>query len=180
MPDLWFPGYIAFESVNKAAHYIRIKDKELVLDRYDGTTDFKEECSFFVKTRKLSGECITLHNVCAIHGGGGGAAHWGCSVHWGISLSTRGRYHEYTGGVQYTGGYHEYTGGYYDECGRYHEYSWGVHREDTISTFEDTMMNVGDIMSTSGMFSTLGFPCKFNCFPNDIPPHLSLYHPVLS
>ena len=52
-------------------------------------------------------------------------------------------YHEYSGGVQYTGGYHEYTGG--------------------------TMTSVGDIMGTHrGIFSALGFPYKFNCFPNDI------------
>ena len=29
-------------------------------------------------------------------------------------------YHEYTGGVQYTGGYHEYTNGYHDKCGGSH------------------------------------------------------------
>ena len=66
----------------------------------------------------------------------------GYSVHWGISFST-------PGGVQHTRGYHEYSGGV-QYSGRI---SW-VHR---------------------GMFSTLGFPYKFNCFPNDLPLHLSWY-----
>ena len=39
-------------------------------------------------------------------------------------------------------------GGYRDECGGYHE-------------------------STGEMFSTLGVPYNFSCFPNDLPPHLS-------
>ena len=42
-----------------------------------------------------------------------------------------------------------------------------------MSTLGDTMMSVGDIMSTPGMFSTLGFPYKFSRFPNDLSPHLS-------
>ena len=42
-----------------------------------------------------------------------------------------------------------------------------------FSTVGDTMMSVGDIMSTVGVFSTLGFPYKFNYFPNYLPPHLS-------
>ena len=47
---------------------------------------------------------------------------------------------------------------------------------DTMSTLGDKMMSVGDIMSI-WMFSTLGFPYKFSCFPNDLnaPPHLSLF-----
>ena len=31
-------------------------------------------------------------------------------------MSTVRGYHEYTGSVQYTGGYHEYTRGYHDKC----------------------------------------------------------------
>ena len=31
-----------------------------------------------------------------------------------------------------------------------------------------------------GIFSALGFPYKFSCFPNDLPPHLSWYPPVYS
>ena len=42
-----------------------------------------------------------------------------------------------------------------------------------MSTLGDTMMSVGDIMSTPGVFSTLGFPNKFNCFLNDVPSHFS-------
>ena len=44
-----------------------------------------------------------------------------------------------------------------------------------MSKLEDTMMSVGDIMSTLGMFSTLGFPYKFDCFPNDLP---HIYHDI--
>ena len=66
-----------------------------------------------------------------------------------------------SGDVQYIGGYHEYiegwlvhqrdimmhVGGYYDACGVYQEYIRGC--------WGDTMSTAGDIMSTSGMFSTL-------------------------
>ena len=44
---------------------------------------------------------------------------------------------------------------------------------DIMSTVGDIMSTVGDIMSTLGMFSTPGFPYKFNCFPSNLPPHLS-------
>ena len=76
-------------------------------------------------------------------------------VPWGAILSTvgdvqyhggyhdaRGGYHEYRGGVQYRGGCHplkfEYRGGYHDTCGGYHD-------------------TCGDIMSTLGVFSTMGY-----------------------
>ena len=54
----------------------------------------------------------------------------------------RGGYLEYRGGVQYHGGYHEY-------CGGYLEYRGGC-------SVGDIMMHVGDIMSTVGVFSTMG------------------------
>ena len=68
---------------------------------------------------------------------------------------------------------------YHNELGEYHEYTGGVF--STLEGYHDecacggygTMMSMGDIMSTPGMFNTLGFPYKFNCFPNDLPPHLS-------
>ncbi|XP_065061984.1 uncharacterized protein LOC135688867 isoform X2 [Rhopilema esculentum] len=44
--NLWFPEFVSFESVQKSAHYLRMKDGRLILDHYDGTTDFKEEASF--------------------------------------------------------------------------------------------------------------------------------------
>ena len=47
-------------------------------------------------------------------------------------------------------GYHEHSRGYYDERGRIS----CVHRR---------------------MFSTLGFPCKFNCFPMTFP---HIYHDI--
>ena len=57
--------------------------------------------------------------------------------------------------------------GYHDECEGYHEYSGSVQY---TGGYHD---ECGDIMSTRGMFGTLGFPYKFNCFPNDLLPHLS-------
>ena len=64
--------------------------------------------------------------------------------------STVGGYHEYRGGyLEYRGGV-QYRGGNHDKCGGYLEYR-GV-----FST-------VGDIMSTVGVFSTVGgyHPLKF-------------------
>ena len=52
-------------------------------------------------------------------------------------MSTVGGYLEYRGGVQYRGGYH-------DKCGGYLEYHGGCS------------VPWGDIMSTVGMFSTVG------------------------
>eukprot|EP00794_Sanderia_malayensis_P004669 gene4669-5278_t len=49
--NLWFPDFVAFESVSKAAHYLRMKDGRMILDHYDGTARFKEEASF--KLNKL-------------------------------------------------------------------------------------------------------------------------------
>ena len=51
--------------------------------------------------------------------------YWGCSVHWGDTISTLGGYHEYTGG------YHKYIGGYMSTSGGYHEYIGGcsVHQD---------------------------------------------------
>ena len=59
-------------------------------------------------------------------------------------------------------GYHEYRGGYsvpwediMMHVGRYHEYLWGVqYRGDTILC---NLSTVGDIMSTVGVFSTMGY-----------------------
>ena len=59
-----------------------------------------------------------------------------CAVPWGCSEPW---------------GYHEYCGGYHEYHGGYHEY-----RGD----------NVGDILSTMGVFSTVG----------DIMMHLGEYH----
>ena len=72
---------------------------------------------------------ITLHDVCAVTPG---------------VCSTLGNIIEYTGGVQYTEGYCECTRDV-QYSGEYCEYTGG-----------DTMMSVGDIVSTPGVFSTLG------------------------
>ncbi len=50
--NLWFPDYVAFESVTRAAYYLRMKDGRMVLDHYDGTLDFKEEASFKLTKKK--------------------------------------------------------------------------------------------------------------------------------
>ena len=47
LPDMWFPSFFAFESVSKPSYFIRLlPEKELVLDKYDGTKDFKKDASF--------------------------------------------------------------------------------------------------------------------------------------
>eukprot|EP00794_Sanderia_malayensis_P004667 gene4667-5276_t len=52
MVDLWFPGFVAFESVEKPAHYLRLKnDGCLILDHYVGTLTFKQEASFYLKKK---------------------------------------------------------------------------------------------------------------------------------
>ena len=45
-----------------------------------------------------------------------------------------------------SGGYHKYIRGYYEYIGEYHEY------------IEGYSVHWGDIMSTLGVFSTLGIP----------------------
>eukprot|EP00795_Rhopilema_esculentum_P007925 gene7925-13818_t len=52
LPDMWFPGFFAFESVGKPSYFVRLNQtEELILDRYDGTTTFKEDASFMLKKR---------------------------------------------------------------------------------------------------------------------------------
>lgn len=44
---MWFPSFFAFESVSKPSYFIRLlPEEELVLDKYDGTKDFKKDASF--------------------------------------------------------------------------------------------------------------------------------------
>ena len=52
---------------------------------------------------------------------------------------------------------------------------WGDIMSTAVvfSTLGNTMMSVGDIMRTPGDVQYTGFPYKFNCFLNDLPPHLS-------
>ena len=49
--DLWFPNFVAFESVEKAGYYLRMKNGRLVLQHYDGTREFKEEASFKMESK---------------------------------------------------------------------------------------------------------------------------------
>ena len=114
---------------------------------------------------------LTLRNVCAVHQGL-------CSKLEGFG--TLGDIIEYTGGVQYAGGYHEYTGGVQysrDTMSTAGDTMMSVEdimsTPGVFSTLGDTTMSVGDIMSTPGMFTTLEFPYKFNYFPNNLPPLLS-------
>lgn len=52
LPDMWFAGFFAFESVGKPSYFVRLNQtEELILDRYDGTTTFKEDASFMLKKR---------------------------------------------------------------------------------------------------------------------------------
>jgi len=52
LPDMWFPGFFAFESVSKPSYFVRLSQtEELLLDRYDGTSTFKEDASFMLKKR---------------------------------------------------------------------------------------------------------------------------------
>ena len=76
-----------------------------------------------------------------------------------------------------TPGCAQYTGGYQDECGDDIMTTAGLFSTlgDTMSTLGDTMMSVGDIMSTLVMFSTLRFPYKFKCFPITFP---HIYHDI--
>ena len=54
MPNLWFDGYVSFESSQTAGHFIRLHGNELTLGRYDGSRIFKEECSFKMTRRDSS------------------------------------------------------------------------------------------------------------------------------
>ena len=96
-----------------------------------------------------------MHNVWAVHRGIfstlGDITDFtgGCSVHWGCSVQW-GISWVHRGVFSTVGDSMSTLRWYHDEC---RGISW-VHR---------------------GMFSTLGFPYKFNCFPNDLPPHLSWY-----
>ena len=105
----------------------------------------------------------------------GGAKYRGVFSTVGDIMSTMGNNLEYCG-VFSTVGIHEYHGGYLEFCGDvqhrggYHDarggISWilwwcSVPWGDTIlwnlSTVGDIMLHVGDIMSTLGVFSTMGY-----------------------
>ena len=59
LPDMWFPGFFAFESVSKPSYFVRLNQtEELILDRYDGTTTFKEDASFMLKKRPCASKWI--------------------------------------------------------------------------------------------------------------------------
>ena len=70
MIDLWYPGYVSFESTEKAAHYLRLKDGHLTLDRYDATNGFKEDASFLLRKKnadgKFTGGGEWFSNACTI------------------------------------------------------------------------------------------------------------------
>ena len=117
---------------------------------------------------------LTLHNVCAVHPGVFSTLE--------ISLST-------PGGVQYTGGYHWVHRG----CSVHWGISW-VH-PGVFSTVGDTMMSMGDIMSTPRdvqytgvsiqiqLFSQWPSPTFIMIYPrftHGIPPVYSWYPPVCS
>ena len=112
----------------------------------------------------------TLYNVCAVP--------WGCSVPWGDIMSTVGDILSTVGGVQYCGGYH-------DKCGGISWVPWRVFSTvgDIMSTVEGVQYRGGipsfeiwvpwgiswcmwgDIMSTVGVFSTVGYSNNNWLFP---------------
>ena len=56
---MWFPGFFAFESVSKPSYFVRLSQtEELLLDRYDGTSTFKEDASFMLKKRPCASKII--------------------------------------------------------------------------------------------------------------------------
>ena len=60
---MWFPGFFAFESVSKPSYFVRLSQtEELLLDRYDGTSTFKEDASFMLKKRPCASK-ITFHSM---------------------------------------------------------------------------------------------------------------------
>ena len=69
--------------------------------------------------------------------------------------------------------------GYHDRCGGYHEYRWGYlkNRKGYSVLSGDIMMHVGDIMSTMGVFSTVGdaILCNLSTM-EDIMMHVEGYH----
>ena len=61
LPDMWFPGFFAFESVSKPSYFVRLNQtEELTLDRYDGTVTFKEDASFMLKKRPCASKEISV------------------------------------------------------------------------------------------------------------------------
>ena len=128
----------------------------------------------------------------------GGYHEPGSWVHWGISLSKPGDIQDIGGISLSTPGRAQYTGEGVSWAYRVFStlrntmstvgtpwWLWGiswiqrgcsVHWGIRLVHWDDTMMSVGGISWVHWeMFSTLGFPYKFNCFPNDLPPHLSWY-----
>ena len=120
---------------------------------------------------------LTLRNVCAVHPGvfstlgislstPGGVQYTrditeytrGCSVHWGVSLSTP-RVFSTLGDIMSTPRGVQYSGGYHNEYGGYHEYTegcsvhWGFHTNSIV------------------------FPMTFPHIYHDIPPIYSWYPP---
>ena len=88
---------------------------------------------------------------------------------------------QYTGGCSVHRGYHWVHRGiswvHHDECGNIMSTVGGcsVHRGIPWVHWGIPWWVRRDIMSTRGMFSTLGFRYKVSCFPNDLPPRLSWY-----
>ena len=84
--------------------------------------------------------------------------HWGCSVHWGISWV-------HWVDVQYNERCHGYSG-------RIPWWVWGL---SWVQRWYSVHWGIPWVHW--GMFSTLGLPYKFSCFPDDLPQHLSWYPP---
>ncbi|XP_031571575.1 uncharacterized protein LOC116305738 isoform X3 [Actinia tenebrosa] len=59
LQDMWYFGYIVFESLVEPAHFIRRCSDQLVLQKYENTPFFKEDASFKL-TRKRCIACVKI------------------------------------------------------------------------------------------------------------------------
>ncbi|XP_065666635.1 uncharacterized protein LOC105849873 [Hydra vulgaris] len=57
--NMWFKNFFSFESASKPSHFIRAVENEIMIDKYDGTTNFKEEASFLLN-RKPCATCLQV------------------------------------------------------------------------------------------------------------------------
>ena len=82
------------------------------------------------------------------------------------------------GDVQYHGGYHDARGGYHDARGGYHEYRGGteIMMFSIVGGYHPLKFEYhGDIMSTLGVFSTVGYSNnkRFSPHGTEHPPRYS-------
>ena len=105
-----------------------------------------------------------LHNVCAVHQG---------------IVSTLGDIIEYTGGVQYTGGYHSVHRGVFSTLGGYHSVHRGVF--STVGGYHEYSSwyhdECGDIISTPGDVQYTGVSIQIQLFAHWASPTFIMISP---